>query len=456
MPRADRGHQRPVRRQRAGAIGGWSRGFDLLRFHGYDPRLVHLVDPSDAEPSLLGDTEPIDVESQAGVSVTITERTVRRYRALLAQFHESVREYCRRQGIVYLPIPCDMAEDEVFLRVLGCRRRHNFNPRPCHELRLPASLALAAPAGARWLLYWLRVGVPRRVVGTGQFWQRALAEEKGRWRWRRWRSKVSLAVQMLIVILLTLAAAGPQIPSPKRIVLILDNSATMRATDVQPTRLDAAKAVALRLIEGLRSWDEMAVVTVGSAPSEIQPLTSNPGVARGGGRFRAGDGGAAGDRLGHPARPRDSHAGHVVAAADRADHRRHGEGSRRAGGRRAVSKSCGSAPRRATWQLLASPCASKAEPTKCEVFVEVRNQGDPPAAGAVTLEVDKNLPSPAVRGAGDGNLLPSSAERGQGVMVCRLRFPSPKTPAGNTSLRWTFPGCPIEGQARAGRRLRFR
>jgi uncharacterized protein (DUF58 family) len=109
-------------------IGGWSRGFDLLRFHGYDPRLVHLVDPSDAEPSLLGDTELIDVESQAGVSVTITERTVRRYRALLAQFHESVREYCRRQGIVYLPIPCDMAEDEVFLRVLGCRRAPQLQP----------------------------------------------------------------------------------------------------------------------------------------------------------------------------------------------------------------------------------------------------------------------------------------------------------------------------------------
>ncbi len=101
---------------------GWSRGFDLLRFHGYEPRLVHIVDPADAEPALLGDAELIDVESQAGESVTITERTVRRYRALVAQFHESVRDYCRRRGIVYMPINCDMAEDEVFLRVLGCRR----------------------------------------------------------------------------------------------------------------------------------------------------------------------------------------------------------------------------------------------------------------------------------------------------------------------------------------------
>ncbi len=104
----------------------FSSGFDLLRFYGYDPRLVHLVDPSDAEPALLGDVELIDVESQTGTNVTITERTVRRYRALVAEFHESVREYCRRRGIVYMPIPCDMPEDEVFLRVLGCRR-----DRPC-------------------------------------------------------------------------------------------------------------------------------------------------------------------------------------------------------------------------------------------------------------------------------------------------------------------------------------
>jgi uncharacterized protein (DUF58 family) len=118
----------------------FQRGFDLLRFHGYDPRVVHLIDPSEVdsgngEPTLLGDAELIDVESQTGTNVTITERTVRRYRELVAEFHESVREYCRRRGIVYMPIPCNMAEDEVFLRVLGCRRggRVGFSPPTMEE-----------------------------------------------------------------------------------------------------------------------------------------------------------------------------------------------------------------------------------------------------------------------------------------------------------------------------------
>ena len=80
---------------------------------------------------------------------------------------------------------------------------------------------------------------------------------------------------MIAVVLIALAAAGPQIPASKRIVLIIDNSATMRATDAEPTRTAAAKETALRLIDGLRSCDEMAVIATGPTPAELQPLTSD-------------------------------------------------------------------------------------------------------------------------------------------------------------------------------------
>ena len=148
-----------------------------------------------------------------------------------------------------------------------------------HPLALLLWLLLV-PVG---LLYRLRVRAPARTVGTGLFWQKALAEERFRWRWQRWRTKVSAAVQMIVVVLIALAAAGPQIPASKTVVLIIDNSATMRATDVQPARIDAAKETARRLIENLRSCDSMAVVTVatvGLAPLEVQPLTSDKALLR--------------------------------------------------------------------------------------------------------------------------------------------------------------------------------
>jgi uncharacterized protein (DUF58 family) len=117
---------------------GYQRGLDLLQFYGYEPRVVHLIDPGDAEPSRLGDVELLDVESQSGTSATITERTVRRYRALMAEFHDSVRDYCRRRCMVYMPVPCDMPEDEVFQRILGRRRDHALLAAPSPGNRQPA------------------------------------------------------------------------------------------------------------------------------------------------------------------------------------------------------------------------------------------------------------------------------------------------------------------------------
>lgn len=100
-------------------IEGWSRGLELLQFHGYDPQLVQIVDPADIETALLGDVEIVDAESQTGIRATVTERTVRRYKQLLAEFHESVRDYCRRKGIFHVIVACDTGEDEVYRRVLG-------------------------------------------------------------------------------------------------------------------------------------------------------------------------------------------------------------------------------------------------------------------------------------------------------------------------------------------------
>jgi uncharacterized protein (DUF58 family) len=103
-------------------IGGWSRGLDLLQFHGYDPRLVQIIDPADADTTLLGDVEIVDAESQSSIRATVTERTVRRYRELLTAFHDSVRDYCRRYGVAHIVLSCDTPEDEIYQRVLGTHR----------------------------------------------------------------------------------------------------------------------------------------------------------------------------------------------------------------------------------------------------------------------------------------------------------------------------------------------
>jgi len=103
---------------------GFGRCFDILRHRGYEPRLVQIHETAEIEPGLLGDIELLDVESRAVRRVTVTERAVRRYHELVAEFRRSVCDYCRRNTIDYMQIASDAVEDEVLLSVLGARPRH--------------------------------------------------------------------------------------------------------------------------------------------------------------------------------------------------------------------------------------------------------------------------------------------------------------------------------------------
>ena len=142
-----------------------------------------------------------------------------------------------------------------------------------HPLALLLLLLLIPVA----LLYWLRRS--RAAGGSsarGRSGSKALAEETFRARWQRWRTPSRWPLQML-----DRRACSPGRGGAGRFrrrsgsCSILDNSATMRATDVQPSRLDAAKEAARRLIESLRWCDEMAVVATSPQPAEVQPLTSD-------------------------------------------------------------------------------------------------------------------------------------------------------------------------------------
>ena len=83
---------------------GWSRAIDALRRRGYTPRIVHIYAQEEAEPQLLGDVELFDVERHVGLETTVTQRTLRRYRATFAAFLASVESYCARWTIPYVRV----------------------------------------------------------------------------------------------------------------------------------------------------------------------------------------------------------------------------------------------------------------------------------------------------------------------------------------------------------------
>ena len=65
-------------------LRGTARQLDLLRHRSYEPHVVQIHDPREAEPDLLGDVELYDVETEMVRKVTVTEKNLRQYRKLFA------------------------------------------------------------------------------------------------------------------------------------------------------------------------------------------------------------------------------------------------------------------------------------------------------------------------------------------------------------------------------------
>ncbi len=137
---------------------------------------------------------------------------------------------------------------------------------------------LANPFALLWLglivpvvaFYILKVRLRRVPVSTILFWRQIYDENRPRSLWQRMRHWLSLVAQILLILLLVGALSDPffdwETRQLRRIVLVVDNSASMNATDISPSRLTAAKAAARRVIDGLRFRDELAIVTAGGSP----------------------------------------------------------------------------------------------------------------------------------------------------------------------------------------------
>jgi len=101
---------------------GFRPGLEILRRRGYSPRVVQIYESRDADPDVLGDAELFDVESGALWQVTVTERSLARYRRLFRDFHHGVRAYCDSHALTSARVPNDLAREELLLRAIGARR----------------------------------------------------------------------------------------------------------------------------------------------------------------------------------------------------------------------------------------------------------------------------------------------------------------------------------------------
>lgn len=138
---------------------------------------------------------------------------------------------------------------------------------------MPIALLLAAIAIPVIGLYILKVRLRRVPVSTNLFWNQIFEEKPPKSLWQNLRHWLSLLAQLLILAFLVLAIADPilswQSASARRVVLIMDISASMKAADVEPTRFAAAQKSAQRFLDGVRERDNVAILSAGAQPEVV-------------------------------------------------------------------------------------------------------------------------------------------------------------------------------------------
>jgi Ca-activated chloride channel homolog len=150
-------------------------------------------------------------------------------------------------------------------------------------------LAPLALAGLLFLpvvlaMYLLKLRRDEAHVPSTLLWQQLVSDVEANAPWQRLRRSLLLLLQLLLVLVLAFLAARPFIERPAGlagdVVLVIDTSASMQATDVAPTRLDAAKAAAIDALKELPAGAKVSVIAAGRTARVVANGTSDLGSAR--------------------------------------------------------------------------------------------------------------------------------------------------------------------------------
>ncbi|HID89476.1 MAG TPA: VWA domain-containing protein, partial [Anaerolineae bacterium] len=147
-----------------------------------------------------------------------------------------------------------------------------------------SALTLALLALPILLLYMLKLRRREVWVSSTLLWRRLLRDREANTPWQRLRRNLLLLLQLLALALLVLALARPflpiRTPVTGSVVVLLDGSASMQATDAAPTRFEAARQAALEIVAGLGPNDVATVVLVGPQPRLLSAATNNRAALR--------------------------------------------------------------------------------------------------------------------------------------------------------------------------------
>lgn len=102
---------------------GFENGINVLRYNRFDPLVIHVVDPREAQPTLYGDVRLYDCETGDEREVTVTPALLERFKQEHAKYTSEVERFCSKKQVPYFTADVTVPFDELVLRIF---RRGGF------------------------------------------------------------------------------------------------------------------------------------------------------------------------------------------------------------------------------------------------------------------------------------------------------------------------------------------
>lgn len=148
----------------------------------------------------------------------------------------------------------------------------------------PIALGLLALAVPIIIFYLLKVRREELTVSSNFLWRKVIEDKQANAPWQKLQKNWLLFLQLLLLLLLVAVLGRPFYSSEAKasgnIIVLLDASAGMQATDVAPNRFAKGKEEINSIIDGMGGSDQMTLVVMRSFPEVLASNSTNKNELR--------------------------------------------------------------------------------------------------------------------------------------------------------------------------------
>ena len=97
---------------------GYEAALRMLVGRRMDVFVMHVLSPEEIDPPLRGDRRLIDVEDGDAAEITINAYALEKYKETVKSFIGSIKTFCARRSIVYIPVRTDTPIETIVTKYL--------------------------------------------------------------------------------------------------------------------------------------------------------------------------------------------------------------------------------------------------------------------------------------------------------------------------------------------------